>query len=65
MSAASLDRLEESVRLIVDTASRIHVENVKLERENKKLVDQLDDALDEIHTLRRQIGALQGAEVSR
>ena len=53
----TMDKLEASARLLCETAEKIQTENVRLERENKKLADQLQDALDEVFRLQRIVQA--------
>lgn len=51
----TLTMLEQSARALCATAEKIRQENTKLTRENKKLADQLDDALDRVFELEQAL----------
>lgn len=47
--------LEENAQQFLRLARSVLTENAELHRENRRLADQLDDALDEVHALRSQL----------
>lgn len=55
--SASLDSLEASARLLIASVEKLKADHDRLERENKKLTDQLGDALDEVFRLQRELQA--------
>jgi hypothetical protein len=48
----TLDVLERDAKRLIELAGSIVGENAKLERDFKKVSDQLNDALDEIYALK-------------
>lgn len=58
--SATLDALEVNAKALIVLTNKIIAENAQLQRENKKLNDQLDDALDEVHKLQIILRELRG-----
>ena len=57
--STTLDALEKNAKALLDLTNAIVGENAQLVRENRKLHDQLDDALDALAELRSRVNELE------